>query len=26
LGKHEDVNAELPSGLSLGWDKLEINI
>jgi phosphoribosyl 1,2-cyclic phosphate phosphodiesterase len=26
LGKHDDVNAELPPGLSLGWDKLEINI
>ena len=26
LGKHEDVNAELPGGMSLGWDKLEITI
>ena len=26
LGKHDDVNRELPKGMSLGWDKLEINI
>ncbi|HYJ37141.1 MAG TPA: MBL fold metallo-hydrolase [Chitinophagaceae bacterium] len=26
LGKHDDVNTELPPGISLGWDKLEINI
>jgi len=26
LGKHDDVNAELPSGMSLAWDKLEITI
>ena len=26
LGKHDDVNAELPPGLSLGWDRLEITI
>jgi phosphoribosyl 1,2-cyclic phosphate phosphodiesterase len=26
LGKHDEVNAELPPGISLGWDKLEINI
>jgi len=26
LGKHDDINAELPPGLSLGWDRLEINI
>jgi phosphoribosyl 1,2-cyclic phosphate phosphodiesterase len=24
--KHDDVNAELPPGISLGWDKLEINV
>src|SRR5206468_1975015 len=23
LGKHEDVNAELPPGMSLAWDALE---
>jgi phosphoribosyl 1,2-cyclic phosphate phosphodiesterase len=26
LGKHDDINAELPTGMSLAWDKLEINI
>jgi phosphoribosyl 1,2-cyclic phosphate phosphodiesterase len=26
LGKHDDVNAELPTGMSLAWDKLEITI
>jgi phosphoribosyl 1,2-cyclic phosphate phosphodiesterase len=26
LGKHDEVNPELPPGISLGWDKLEINI
>ena len=26
LGKHEDVNAGLPTGMSLGWDNLEITI
>jgi len=26
LGKHDDVNAELPAGISLGWDRLEITI
>ena len=26
LGKHDDINAELPPGLLLGWDRLEINI
>src|SRR6185436_6401716 len=26
LGKHDDVNAELPAGLSLAWDRLEITI
>ena len=26
LGKHDDINAELPPGLSLGWDRLEINM
>jgi len=26
LGKHDDINAELPPGLSLGWERLEINI
>lgn len=26
LGKHDDVNATLPPGFSLGWDRLEINI
>ena len=24
LGKHDDVNAELPTGMSLAWDNLEI--
>jgi len=26
LGKHDDVNAELPTGMSLAWDNLEITI
>jgi phosphoribosyl 1,2-cyclic phosphate phosphodiesterase len=26
LGKHDEVNAELPTGMSLGWDGLEITI
>jgi phosphoribosyl 1,2-cyclic phosphate phosphodiesterase len=26
LGKHDDVNAGLPKGMSLGWDNLEITI